>query len=75
MPEAPTQTKSSIQYWIVWSPSGSTPPKKKHPTYESAFKEAERLASHHAGQDFVVLLAQTEVRRSVVHYTTITALA
>jgi hypothetical protein len=48
-----TQTESA--FWLVWSPSGSTPPKHRHLTEQQAVHEAERLAKEHPGQLFVVV--------------------
>jgi hypothetical protein len=47
------QTESA--FWLVWSPTGSTPPKHRHLTEQLAVQEAERLAKAHPGQLFVVL--------------------
>lgn len=44
-------------FWLVWSPSGATPPKHRHETAQGATAEAERLAKEHPGQLFVVLEA------------------
>lgn len=44
-------------FWIVWSPSGKTPPRHRHYNRYSAVKEAERLARLHGGDEFFVLEA------------------
>jgi hypothetical protein len=42
-------------FWLVWSPTGTTPPKFRHESEKAATEEAERLAITHPGQLFVVL--------------------
>lgn len=46
------------QFWLVWCPSGPTPPSFQHSTELSASKEAERLAKENPGNRFYVLEAQ-----------------
>lgn len=43
-------------FWIVWNPNG-TNPRHRHTDEQSAFREAERLASKHPNQEFFVLVA------------------
>ena len=45
-------------FWLVWNPEGG-PPTHEHPTEESAFAEAQRLARSNRGRKFVVLRAIT----------------
>jgi hypothetical protein len=52
-PVMPTQTESA--FWLVWSPTGHKPPSFRHPSIESATTEADRLATAHPGQTFIVL--------------------
>ena len=52
-PVMPTQTESA--FWLVWSPTGHKLPSFRHPSIGSATSEAERLATAHPGQIFVVL--------------------
>ncbi|WP_255631107.1 hypothetical protein [Caballeronia sp. dw_19] len=47
------QTESA--FWLVWSPTGHKSPSFRHPSIQSATTEAERLATAHPGQLFVVL--------------------
>ena len=47
---------SEEQFWMVWSPQGSTPT-HQHITKSSAVNEAERLARLRPGQEFYVLEA------------------
>jgi hypothetical protein len=49
----PTQTESA--FWIVWSPTGHKSPSFRHQSIQAATTEAERLATAHPGQLFVVL--------------------
>ena len=42
-------------FYIVWSPTGSSPPRYRHPSYTSARNEAERLARCSAGAEFFVM--------------------
>ncbi|MPW17903.1 hypothetical protein GCT13_13385 [Paraburkholderia sp. CNPSo 3157] len=48
-------------FWLVWSPSGVTPPKYRDESRESAIAEAERLARERVGAEFYVLAA-TDLR-------------
>jgi hypothetical protein len=41
-------------FWLVWSPEGNSPT-FKHPTFESAKAECERLANLNRGSRFYVL--------------------
>ncbi|OTP79462.1 hypothetical protein PAMC26577_00945 [Caballeronia sordidicola] len=52
-PVMPTQTESA--FWLVWSPTGHKSPSFRHPSIRAATTEAERLATAHPGQLFVVL--------------------
>jgi len=45
----------TVDFWLVWCPTGATPPRFRHPTQESAEREAERLAATHPGKTFFVL--------------------
>lgn len=47
-------------FFLVWSPTGKTPPTFRWDTREQAMKEAERLAGEHAGHEFFVLAALTK---------------
>lgn len=44
-------------FFLVWSPTGPTPPKHRHSTRETAKAEAERLARLNRGAEFFVLVA------------------
>jgi hypothetical protein len=44
-------------FYIVWSPTGHTPPQIKHETRPGAVAEAERLARSNPGHDFYVMAA------------------
>lgn len=46
-------------FWIIWSPTGSTPPSYRHELYQSAVQEAERLARASRGDEFYVMRAET----------------
>ena len=46
------------RFWLVWSPTGPTPPSFRHPTELSASKEAERLAREYPGNSFYTLEAK-----------------
>lgn len=48
-------------FWLVWSPTGSTPPSHRHEFVHSAIAEAERLARSAPNAKFYVLKA-TEMR-------------
>lgn len=44
-------------FYMVWSPSGVKPPRRKHGHFESADRAAMDMARKHRGQKFVVLRA------------------
>lgn len=48
-------------FFLVWSPSGPTPPTFRHQSRQSAVIEAKRMARLHRGQKFFVL-ATTDSR-------------
>lgn len=45
------------KFWLVWSPTGTHSPVKRHHSAEAANTEARRLARAHAGQQFIVMEA------------------
>lgn len=45
---------SREQRWLVWSPTGTLPPRFEHPSEREARTEAARLAKLHPGQVFHV---------------------
>lgn len=47
------------RFYLVWSPTGNTPPKHRHYTFEDAQREAERLTSLHSPSEFYVLEAKS----------------
>lgn len=49
------------KFWIIWSPTGRTPPSVQHPTIKEANTEAQRLARLNPGSKFYVLTAETLV--------------
>lgn len=42
-------------FYIVWSPTGPTPPRHRHDDFDSADREAKRLARVHPGNEFFVM--------------------
>lgn len=42
-------------FWLVWCPTGSAPPSRRHHSVRAAQEEAERLARLAPGQDFYVV--------------------
>jgi hypothetical protein len=46
-------------FWIVWSPEGDRPPRHRHDSYESARREAERLARENPGRRFYAMMAMS----------------
>lgn len=44
-------------FYLVWSPTGTHPPKYRHETRQAAKTEAERLAQQCPGKQFFVLAA------------------
>jgi hypothetical protein len=57
-------------FWLVWSPTGTHPPSKRHATRDLAVAEAERLAECAPSAEFYVLCAVS--RSSARRVTTIT---
>lgn len=47
------------EFFLVFSPTGPTPPKYQHSTYQSAYMEARRMSCVHPGQEFYVMRAET----------------
>lgn len=43
------------KFFLVWNPNGMGPPRFRHPTFDSAKKEAIRLGTENPGQTFHVL--------------------
>lgn len=56
-------------FWLVWSPTGKTPPSRRHDLKEEATTEAERLARATPGAEFYVLEAHACCRKSDVQWT------
>ena len=53
-------------FWILWCPTGPTPPRVRFSTEKQALKVAEKMAAEHPGQEFFVLLTVARsVRREV----------
>lgn len=48
-------------FYTVWNPDGSVPV-AQHPSFESAFREAQRLGHTHRGVNFYILKAVKRVR-------------
>lgn len=51
----------NLEFWLVWNPNGTQPPRRQHLSLESAGDEASRLAASKPGESFFVLHA-VEVR-------------
>lgn len=56
------------KFWLVWNPAGNSP-RYKHPSEESAEREAERLAALNPSDSFYVLEALTCSRNIAVRTT------
>lgn len=56
-------------FFLVWSPTGTNPPKYRHETFASADTEAERLAKCSGRAEFYVLEAVRKVKCVVVERT------
>lgn len=50
-----------VDFWLVWSPQGTHPPRFQHTSLESAEREAERLAAAHPAKQFYVVEPRYEV--------------
>ena len=56
----------SEPFWLVWCPTGSRPPSRRHGNKEAAQQEAERLARCAPGQSFYVLKSLSVARKTDV---------
>jgi hypothetical protein len=54
------------KFWLVWSPTGTTTPSRRHASAEAASSEAERLARMAPGAEFYVLETLTRVSKTDV---------
>lgn len=59
-------------FYVVYSPTGATPPRVHHATFESAKQEAARLARLNANQKFYVLQAVVAAEFTPVTFTALT---
>lgn len=50
-----TCNKQAAPFWLLWCPTVTNPPRFQHDTYESAEREAERLACIYPGNTFYVV--------------------
>lgn len=48
---------ADVKFWMVWSPTGSTPPRVRHANYAEAVRAAEDMARSHPNQEFYVMQA------------------
>lgn len=60
--------QAQTKFWLVWNKGGRAP-MVQHPSASKARKEAERLASVHPGQTFVVLASVGEARSISTQWT------
>jgi hypothetical protein len=54
------------KFWLVWSPTGTTTPSRRHASPVEASREAERLARTAPGAEFYVLETLTRVSKNDV---------
>jgi hypothetical protein len=52
----PTITHEDAPFWLVWSPTGPTTPRKRWPSAYQAEQEAERMAEKFPGNEFYVVM-------------------
>lgn len=57
-------------FWIVWSPTGTSPPRFKHGTLDSARTESERLARAAPNAEFFVMACVGRSKKVDVSWTT-----
>lgn len=50
-----THESAPAPFWLVWSPSGSMPPRHQHASHASACNEAARLARENPGKVFYAI--------------------
>ena len=48
-------------FWLLWSPTGPTPPRNRHASESEAKRVATDMAVRHPGQEFFVVKATTRV--------------
>lgn len=48
--------KEKCKCFLVWSPDGTTEPKRVHDTHKSALREAYRLSGIFPGREFYVVM-------------------
>ena len=53
------------KFWLVWSPQGLTPPKKRYETQEKAIAGAKKLAESYPKQDIFVVEATHHFKANV----------
>lgn len=58
--------KEFRKFWLVWSPTGTTAPSRRHSSADEASGEAERLARLAPGAEFYVLETMSRVSKSDV---------
>jgi hypothetical protein len=54
------------RFWIVWSPTGLTPPRVQHANYDEAKSAAESMARQNPGHEFYALCAVSVSRKTDV---------
>lgn len=59
--------KTIRKKWLVWNPFGNAP-RYQHESFESAQKEAERLAGLHHGVEFFVLETVGVAFKKDIHF-------
>lgn len=58
---------SNERFWLIWSPTGPTPPRVRLTTRSEAKRAAEEMARMHPGQEFYVMRAEcVSVKRDVL---------
>jgi hypothetical protein len=50
----PPKKESMKSFYILWAPSGTTPPKVRFTSYEGALKESQRMSEYHQKEFFVM---------------------
>lgn len=54
------------KFWMVYSPTGTSPPRRKHGSLAEATRVAEEMAERHPTQEFYVMEAMRLSKRITV---------
>jgi len=67
-PTKPTMPHSFTTFYIIWSPTGPTPPRAQHYSREEADKVCQAMAGRHPRQEFYVMEAKARAKVNNVEF-------